>query len=324
MLQSKIFWIILILVALGIWFSGAVRENFYVSQTEVLVIPKSEKSAANLEQTMETVRLIPGSLSFYDKLLEKNPDIIDRAAGLPSYQRKINWNEILRSDRVKKSALIRLSAQDENPLQAELLSKKSALDVSTVAAKYYDVRSELEIRIFDGPVTRKKSTVGALGIIFSLAVGFAGGAIGFLLFSVWQKNTFSASIPRPQFEKTDLQVSFPYGKPDFLSEEERERELVELKKIHAEISSVGAGKKSAAPSNLPIGEEFVIEAIKNASQEEKFQAEEKVDEIRVHEATPQEVQARLEKLAHNNPGNSHSATPEEVKERLNKLLRGEI
>ena len=268
--------------------------------------------------TLETVRQIPLPLSFYDKLLEKNNLLISRTANMNAVERENFWKKILSVERVGKSSLIRISITDANPMQAELLSKNTALDMAAVAAKYYDIRNDLEIRIFNGPVTGKKTVLDLTEIIIGLCAGFVLGALAFLLFPFLKKTEIQ--LPRPTFVLPDFSGQFGRTKIEYSQKDEKTN--VSLIAPEAKLEpKVMPGKKSAAPENLPVGSEFVVESLKHVAEKEKVSADEKIQEIMTHEATPEQVKARLQQLSGRK---SHTATPEEVKERLNRLLNGEM
>lgn len=299
-LKSKIFWLALILAAAVVFLVGINLDRNFKAEVDVLILPKSDSAVRNISQIMGNAKEIPRSLSFYDKLLERNEDIEDEAAGLPDYKRKAVWNSKNKIEQIGSSGIVKIEVFDPSQWQAEILSRQVATDVAVVMSKYYNVKTDLDVRIIDGPIigyAPRRSIAAWIGI--SLLVGLAAGFLLSLISSVLSKaeikRKFQVRFPfreRKPFVISEEKAGIPKGV--FEAEKKEEPAFVITKK---EKPVIGATKKAAAPSNLPVGEEFIFEAPKIKPEEEK----------------PEE-----KKTAY------REATPEEVKERLNKLLRGEM
>lgn len=285
--KSKLFWILSAAAAVVIFAGGMSRGGSYQSESRILLLPKSEKAVRNIRQIIANAEQIPLSLSFYDKLVEKNGDVEDEAMGLPDYKRKSFWNSKISVRQVGKSGVVRIIFSGENQFNAELFAKQTANDLALVMSRYYDIKNDLEIRTIDGPITRSVSTFSSwikwisLGIILGVIFGFL---ISYLIYL----------LKKIELRKINLASRMNRMKDMFAKKDESKKEA----------RLPGKGKKSVAPSNLPTGSEFIMESLERAAEKS----------AKGGPASGGEEEAKK-------PA-THEATPEEVKERLNKLLRG--
>jgi len=286
-MRSKYFWIAGLAVAMVVFLVGINSNKLYVGETNILIIARSDKTARNIEQIIANVAEIPRSLSFYDKLLEKNEDLENLAEGLPDYKRKAAWNKSLQIESIKKSGVIVARAFSPDQLQAEILSKKIALDTIFVAGRYYDTQNDLDLRIIDGPIVAPKNNVIDPQIaIFSLIAGLFGGLVAYFVFAY--KSDDSKALPKLSFPpftavKNTTKIS---------AEVEEENILTNIAKKKAPVATA---RKATAPDNLPVGSEFVLSALKR-TQEAQEEAQRISAEPRTHEATDEEIRQRLNKL----------------------------
>lgn len=314
-LKSKSFWIPAIIVVI-VFFSITIgNSKTFQVETRIMLLPKQDWSARNIEQIIGNAKQIPLSLSFYNKLLEKNSDIEDQASQLADAKRKQAWNSEISVERISKTGVVKIVTLNDIQLQAEILNKQTVDDLIFVMSKYY-ASADLDIRKIDGPIMvsaiKNNVAFGIAGI--SLVLGFVIGLLFQLLMKLFTKEdeiegreemTEDEKKPFtfPKFSFPDFGQNFGEKKAlDFNVEEEAA--LVSLKK-EKEIISGGKGKKSMAPANLPIAEEQF--SFNVATQPEK--KVESTEEI-VSDAVSQDV--------------TREATAEEVKNRLNKLLSGDL
>ncbi|HEX7586407.1 MAG TPA: hypothetical protein VF390_02130 [Patescibacteria group bacterium] len=103
MLKSKYFWLLAILVAAVVFSIGINNQKIYQSEIKILILPKSAILAGNIDQIIENAKEIPRSLSFYDKLVELNPDIEDSSFNLSDQKRRDAWNSRIEIKRIDKS-----------------------------------------------------------------------------------------------------------------------------------------------------------------------------------------------------------------------------
>ncbi|HEX7586406.1 MAG TPA: hypothetical protein VF390_02125 [Patescibacteria group bacterium] len=159
--------------------------------------------------------------------------------------------------------------------QAEAISNQVTKDLATVMGKYYDTKTELDMRVIDGPIVYLVSQAKILNwILISLLVGLLFSLVVFLVSVIFSKKVFEPEAPvKSTFSLAGL------AKYDF----------------RKATPSMMQDKKSPAPANLPIGDESIVavdEQPKELSLEEKKYLH--------REATPEEVKERLNKLLRGN------------------------
>lgn len=292
LLKSKIFWIAFVLVAVIFFVIGISMSKTYKSEMRILLLPRSEVAARNINQILRNAEEIPKSLSFYNKMLELNPDIEDTLSTLPDNQRKASWNEKIKVERVKKSGVIKIEAFSDTQLQAEIISRQVVASDITVLSKYYDMTTDLDFRIIDGPIMYVVSKINFwILFLFSLLLGVATGCAAYFVanFFPHKENLLKFESLReylkPASEKASKKMSEYFSFPK-----------KELESFEEDIYTFE--KKASAPDNLPVAAEESIFTSK-VKKEQSFVApkpSENVSQIVSREATPEEVKARLNKL----------------------------
>lgn len=302
MLTNKAFWISALVAAVVIFIIAATSGRGYKSEMDILILPKSEVTASSASQIVADAVSIPRSLMFYNKMREENSDIEDAFAGFTDAKKKAAWNEMLKAQKVDGSGIVRVSIFNKSQFQAEVLSRQTAQDIATVLSRYYNIKTELDVRIIDGPIIKYLSPNFTWAwVIISILLGLAFGALLYLAINFTETLKFRSHLRLPDMaRKTSssdqevMPVELPYFKKEIeLDISGKQAEIFPKEEIIA-----AGSRKVSAPGNLPIEEEFsepiVAEPI--ILEEEKVQAQA--------------------------PKKTHEATPEEVKERLNRLLRG--
>src|SRR3990172_5038247 len=132
MLKSKPFWLVAMLIAAVIFAVGINRNKVYQSEIRMLIIPKNEVTANNIDQITENAKEIPSSLTFYDKLVETNPALEGGVLALPDKERRDLWNSKIKIQRVDGSGIIVVSAFDADQAQSEMISRQVTNDLSVV------------------------------------------------------------------------------------------------------------------------------------------------------------------------------------------------
>ncbi|MFA7209308.1 MAG: hypothetical protein WC120_03395 [Parcubacteria group bacterium] len=330
MLKKRIFWGISIALAAVIFVVAMNAGKTYRAETSILFLPKTGITARNIDQIIANARQIPLALSFYDKLLQKNPSIADAASGLPAAERKEFWNSRIEVAQIGKSGLIGLSAFGADQAEAESLNRLVTNDLLVVLSNYYNVKTDLDIRIIDGPISSEVAGMDVwLRIAVSLASGFIIGFLAVVLFTILSEVDFEqvagsadggskeakkepiVGLPRVSFTETRTEKKEPAAevKNIFNFDTEKEASLVSPKK-----DFITSEKKAAAPSNLPVSEE---EFTFNISGEADLPVS---PTIGTEEVKPLEEMIADAVAA----DTTREATPEEVKARLNKLLKGDM
>lgn len=267
------FWFLGIIISAVIFFVGINLSKIYESKVRVLIIPKNEISSKNIDQIINNAQEIPFSLNFYNKLTA-NEDFDDEAFEFADKKRKAYWNSKLKIKRIEKSGILEISIRDKNQWQSEIISQKTAQDLAVVMSKYYNIKTDLDLRIIDGPIAGKTNDYGNLNwIISSLIVGFL---FSFLINSI---SLFTKKIKIPE-RITPLENVFISHFPS------REEYNIQKRKVKKEITP---SKKAPAPANLPIAEKTEMTL--------PFEAKKEIKEARPsREATPEEIKERLNRL----------------------------
>lgn len=292
MLKSKSFWLAAFLLAAIIFAFGINQSKVYQAEVKILILPKNEITASNMDQIIENAKEIPTALSFYDKLVELNPEIASEPLNLSDKDRRDTWNARISVRRVGSSGMIVVSAFSADQSQAEIISSRTASDLLVVLGKYYNAQAGIDARIIDGPIVYQMAKANFAKWIF---IGLLSGlVISLLVFSLtfYLKRKFEEAGPIEIPLSLSSLKKYEFGKP-----------------AQPEMPT----KKAVAPDNLPIIEEPIISEMPEMA--DQF-IEEKENIPR--EATAEESKERLKKLL------KREATPEEVKERLNKLLQGNL
>lgn len=285
--RTEAYWIVSILATAVIFAVFSNINNAYTSEVNVLVLAKNPQTASAIGQITADVQTIPLSLSFYDKLLENNSKIKDASAKLSADKRKAFWNKKISTKIINRSGVVKIEISDQDRSQAETIASQTVRDLSQVFSRYYDIKTDLDIRIIDGPITETGKKYGAGAILpLSLAIAFLAVYFSFVLASMIEKTIFGTA------DKSEKTVAAKQQKtPEFQINSQEYQIIPKAKVVKEEIKKdqpvahthapYTFDKKAAAPNNLPIAEEISFKENK----------------------TP---------------------TPEEVKERLNKLLSGKM
>jgi hypothetical protein len=282
------------LVFFGIIF--VILMNFnraYISKTEILVIFKSEKSVQGSDQILKNLELISESLPFYEKVISDEEDAQNELISeLPNYKRKVHWNKIVKMERIGGSSVLQVSATDQDAYTAEILSTQTVKSLLSIVGSYYDIKKDIDIRIINPAITQASFSGSYASLIFqSLIFGFI---LAFIL------NYFlSLLITENPKTKTTEKLPWSYKKESPLFSVDKDDPTEKKPEVKTEKAYFNLGKKAAAPANLPISDDSLFSAPVASKQEAKDSSEEEKPLI-------------------------HEATPEEVKERLNKLLNGQL
>jgi hypothetical protein len=183
--------------------------RMYKSTVSILLIPKSEIANTQIEEITSSAVEFPKMLSFFDRMLKDNSEIKDFTLGHTPDERKQLWNKYLKvspkSTEVKNIVDISLYAKKQ--ADSEILSRKTAQTLFSVMSGYYNVKTDLEMRIVDGPIS---STI-VLGmtwiILFSL---IAALVLAFFIHIITEKFSLLAfNINGSQIKNVLQKISDP-------------------------------------------------------------------------------------------------------------------
>jgi len=304
------------------------RSAVYQSETAVLILPKNEVVALNFDATVENFRQIMTSLAFNDRLSDGS-EALALGVDLPNYKRKEFWNSKIAVTRVGESGVLKIGNFDASSILALELNNDTVDSLITVAGNYYNIKTDLELRIIDGPTVKKiiaKNSLLVVGESMLWALGIYFFVFFLLPFVFIKKEVKERKLPGRDFSREILLSQKPM--PAILPEEENyfatknffgsvkkteeAREIKLNKETPASKNTFSLpnfpsfGKKAPTPANLPVSEDEVPDI---------FRQKEIVPEVKTEMAEPTENAINTEYVP-------REATEEEVKARLNRLLGG--
>lgn len=260
---------IILTATFGLLFLGNFRS--WKSDISILIIPKNESASFQADQIMENLTDITHRLSFYDRVLFDNKNIQDPFVGLGKDQRKEKWNESFEIERLPNSTTLNISVFNKDKSEASKIARQMALSLSEVASRFYNIQTELEFRIIEGPIS--SSYVRNWPWLIALSV-LLGLILSYLVLFIF--NIFSRKIRGKVIEKVS-------GRDYFSPSAEKTY-------IPKNIAHQRAVKKATAPSNLPIAEEETEKPVEIFASLEEPGLENK------GEPTDEEYRERLNKL----------------------------
>lgn len=296
-IRKKIIITVIAILAATVYFVINVnRQNIFQSEVQLLLLPKDAKTGKNIEQVIANAEKIPSTLAFHDKLIKTNPNLSanEEFADLPDYKRKKAWNSEIEISKINNSNIISVKAFADIQPDSEDLSNAVSRDLITEMSLYYNIRTELEMRKIDGPISNEISRgLNVSSIIISLLVGVILWII--LNFTIKTSEKLTDKIGRNTFPiKDNLSFSFPTEiKKSEKENRENEKEEFLIEK-EEDATVISQEKKASAPENLPIVNEFSLNSSIKVDKKESEQAE--AFEPKTHEATEEEIKARLNKL----------------------------
>lgn len=312
----------------------ALSDSFrkYEAEVTAIVIPKSEKTAVSLRETIGNVALLASSESFQDSLIDESGSELGRGDDLPTAERRDALAKVISVRASETGGSLSIRAVSDDPDEAESLSHRAALSLFRFAGQYYNVKEDVDFRIVSGPVSRSVSDV-FLHTLASLGIGALVAAAFFLLLELIPgavamffgkkregKTVFPAEVFEPKRPESPF---FDERLPDeeFIPREERFPEPEEPSAPEPEPRSVRTlGKKSGAPLNLPAMSAEEERFLNEFSFEERPEEEIPEGEPETTTSVMEEPEAPAE--VSSEPTGPIEPTEEEYKRRLNELLRG--
>jgi len=298
------------------------KSRVYQSETDVLILPKNEADAKQIDLAIENFRSVLTSLAFNDRLAEGS-DALEAGMELPNYRRKEFWNSKISVTRVAKSGVLQIKNFDFDSTLAKELNTDTVDSLIAIAGNYYNIKTDLELRIIDGPIVQRivsqnlTLTIGK-SVLWALVIYFLFLFLFPLIFI--KKNGERRELPGRDFSKKAVlpQKQTPLIIPEeenyFATKNffEQAQKLQETKADMPQKNTFSLpnfpsfGKKAPTPANLPVSEEDVPDIFrqKDIALEVKTEIAEPItgetakieSEYIPREATPEEVKARLNRL----------------------------
>ncbi len=270
------FFILALILAIVFFLLLAGGTQYYRTRISILFIPKSEVLATHMPYVMENLVRLPKTLSFYEHVLRDNSNLTDDFAGKSKDEKKKLWNKSLNIKKDDGSSIINIWVASKDRTQSTELAKQTARALFDTASLYYNIKSDADFRVIDGPIAAPSVKhwiwLLPLSILLGFVASFLLNLISSLLINVAKKL-------RQCFQSSRHRL-----------------EVFEKAKEKRETSSAFPGiktaiKKSKAPENLPIGED--LSSIPPAS--DSFEITENA-ETELPEPTEEELKRRLNQL----------------------------
>ncbi len=306
----------------------------YVTETQILVLPKTQITAESYGKIVANLENILSSISFYDSVEKSLGE--NSTEDLSNYERKKLWNSQIEIEQIGKSGAINIKTFSKGALDSYDLNQIATRQAILSIGQYYNIKTDLEIRIVEKQITRI-ATFRNISVIIgeSIIFGIMAYIFIFLVFPWFLirnkeisrkkemklflrddlRQSYAGKFPRtifPEYQyefsnkkeekKPEVKIETEKKNEKIISEKKeeiRKEKIIKIERIPKAEEVSNFNKKSASPSNLPVSEGIPDFLFSSESVEEKNE----------------------EKKNENNL--KREASPEEVKERLNKLLRGE-
>ena len=245
-------------------------DNFrsYEAKISILVIGKSasinpETVAANLVTLTET-------LSFYERILA-NTDKYDIYEGFSSDKRKALWNEAVRAKHIKNSSVLTLDIIDASDSETRLLVKDTVQTLLATAGFYYNIRTDIDLRVIDGPFVKTVISKPFIYMFVSFGTGIITTVVFFIILNIIprlfksgrQMGALFTSHKNEAHEEEFLphvnDYPMPYIDPrKFLPSRPSGLTFENLHNEEETASAKIPSTKAAAPQNLPIADNDYI------------------------------------------------------------------
>ncbi|MCX6761492.1 MAG: hypothetical protein NTY33_01415 [Candidatus Moranbacteria bacterium] len=304
------------------------KSGAYQSETDILILPKNETVARNLDSVVGNFQQILTTLAFNDRLSDGS-EALAQGVDLPNYKRKEFWNSKLAVERMGASGVIRIKNFDTDSSLAQELNSDTVENLITIASNYYNVRTDLELRIIDGPIMKK---IVAQNLILTIAQSVLWSVLVYLIlfllfpFIFIKKEEKKRAIPGRDFSRNIPSLQKPlsavlpeeenyFATKNFFGQAKKVEKVSIVEKTVPQKNSFSLptfpsfGKKAPTPANLPVSEDAVPDIFR--------QKEVAIEEVEKEITAPTE-KSKTEQEEYI----SREATPEEVKARLNRLLGG--
>ena len=291
----------------------------YRAEITVLVISKTAMSSQEVAENMaEAVR----TLSFYERVLSDNDLIDDDFEGYAPDKRKALWNDVISVKRQANSGALVLETKGDTPEKVKRLAKQTAQTLFSAAGLYYNVKTDIDMRVIDGPIVSyalaKPFLFGATSILTGLIVT---SLFFFVLNAISEFAARQKTGTEKVQEKFSIGETVPWIDPrKFIPSKPKELSFENASK---ELRAPQYVAHAPAPANLPVASEE-IELPTASEQDLPFEFETSPQEFEemfsAEQGEPLGFPVRGEhSIQQSNRG---EPTSEEYKRRLNELLSG--
>lgn len=334
---------------LSLFFIGAIAflslDSFRKYQAEVSIIVLPKGNVLSADQVVKNIAFLPKTIDFFDALLASDARLAEFSTldeGPVSVRKEI-WNKMLRVKHEEGSGIITYTMNADTQEEATILSRQMIRTLFEKIGVYYDIRSEISIRLVEGPLVRTTiaspfwwvSTSLVAGMLLALIASALILKIESILSSSHRMAGASGKIPAKTDESHLPSIhpaTFVPKKPfvlfsesgeakakeekwdQVLAEQERAESTAETPAlVYPKPAMRTVENTGAAPANLPVMDEteFLAQFSGNNSSDKESSAERQIQDTAVMEEPVSSEESPL----------PHEPTVEDYRRRLNELLR---
>lgn len=175
---NRVFIVTLVFVTLasGLFWLDFFRQYRAEVTIFAIVRPGISQSGTNVAENLAG---LTRTLSFYDRMLSNNDLIDDAFDGSTPDKRKELWNKKVSVRKQGDSGVLVIQATGDTPEAAKLFAVETAQTLFSVAGFYYNVKTDIDLRIIDGPLV---SYVLVKPFLFATASLLTGISVTVLFF----------------------------------------------------------------------------------------------------------------------------------------------
>ena len=236
-------------------------DSFRISEAEMKILVIGKTPVVQGSEVAENLSALSANLSFAERALKKNEEnetLASEFALSSPDERKAKWNELVRVKRLKESGVLSVRTRSEEAETSKDLAMAASQELLATASFYYNVRTDVDLRIVEGPLVSVTVASPFLYLLTSLGTSFAVTTLFFSLLSIIPRLWKGKGTPEKAYPGFTEGDSVPYidprkfipRKPKVLSyehrTEEEKNEANEEAKIREEILS--SAKTEAEPS----------------------------------------------------------------------------
>jgi len=258
--------------------SGLFWLDFFRSySTEVTVLVVSHSSATeNSSSVADNMAELTKTLSFYDRLLTENDSIDDGFIGYAPDKRKENWNNVVSVTKQNESGVLIIRANGDTPEKSRQFALQTAQTMFSVAGLYYNVKTDVDMRIVDGPLVSYTLQKPFLYVGTILFTSLSLTSLFFFLLRIVPELIGKKKMERTPsdtaflrelgvFDELDERHAYPeYSANDYTTWidpkkfiPEKPQALSFERSAQEETQRVSGVKHASAPANLPIASDEI-------------------------------------------------------------------
>lgn len=300
--------------------------DFFKSYRAEIIVLVISKTAVPSQEVAENMAEVTRTLSFYERVLTDNDLIDDDFEGYAPDKRKTLWNKIFSMKRQADSGALILEAKGDTSEEARRLVKQTAQTFFSVAGLYYNVKTDVDIRVIDGPIVSyalaKPFFYGVTSVLTGLVITLF---FFFVLDAISQFTVYKKTETEKIHQKFAIGEVVPWIDPrKFVPEKPMGLSFENTYEEKPEAFSTRAPQFVAhapAPSNLPVALEETEFFPSNDTVEEAEEPEVFEEMFSADQVEPLSFPVRGEHSIQQ--PKRREPTTEEYKRRLNELLSGE-